>query len=166
MIAENLTRSVLQLCLTHKLKVATVESCTGGLIAAALTDIAGSSEIFDRGFVTYSNEAKASMVGVPASLIREHGAVSKEVALAMATGGLKHSEADIAIAVTGIAGPSGGSEQKPIGLVHLAVASTFKQISHVEAHFGAKSRACIRRLTVEKGLELIVKYIGSLSLQG
>src|SRR6185503_18341011 len=98
------------------LKVATAESCTGGAIAAALTDIAGSSDVFERGFVVYSNEAKTELLGVPAPLVAKHGAVSQEVAAAMAEGALAHSRADAAISVTGIAGPGGGTPSKPVGL--------------------------------------------------
>lgn len=104
------------------LKLATAESCTGGLIAAACTSVAGSSDWFERGFVTYSNEAKAEMLGVPATLIAQHGAVSAEVARAMAEGALAHSPADLSVAVTGIAGPSGASPGKPVGTVWLALA--------------------------------------------
>ena len=100
--------------------MATAESCTGGLIAASCTDLPGSSAWFERGFVTYSNEAKTDMLGVPAALISRHGAVSEEVAKAMALGALHHSKADFSVAVTGIAGPSGGSEEKPVGTVWLA----------------------------------------------
>ena len=103
------------------LKVATAESCTGGLVAGALTDIAGSSDVFERGFVVYSNEAKTELLGVPAALIDRHGAVSDVVAAAMAEGALAHSHADLAVSVTGIAGPGGGSEQKPVGTVCIAV---------------------------------------------
>ena len=104
------------------LKLATAESCTGGLIAAILTEVPGSSDVFERGFVTYSNEAKTELLGVPAELIEKHGAVSEEVARAMASGALGHSRADIAVAVTGVAGPGGGTTAKPVGLVHLAAA--------------------------------------------
>jgi nicotinamide-nucleotide amidase len=103
--------------LARKLMIATAESCTGGLVAAAITSIAGSSDWFDRGFVTYSNQAKHDMLGVPLALIEQHGAVSEEVARAMAEGALAHSRAQVAISITGIAGPSGGSTAKPVGLV-------------------------------------------------
>ena len=105
------------------LRIATAESCTGGLVAGALTAIAGSSDVFDRGFVTYSNEAKAEMLGVDPRLIETHGAVSPETAEAMAKGALAHARADIVVAVTGIAGPGGGSAQKPVGLVYFGTAS-------------------------------------------
>src|SRR6185295_7840382 len=108
---------VLLTCRMKKLKVVTAESCTGGLIAAALTAIAGSSDVVDRGFVTYSNEAKREMIGVPWDAILGHGAVSEPVARAMAAGALSRSDADIAVSVTGVAGPGGGSAEKPVGLV-------------------------------------------------
>ena len=102
--------------------LATAESCTGGMVAASITDVAGSSAVFDRGFVTYSNAAKNEMLGVPKKLLQTFGAVSEQVALSMAAGAISHSTATIAIAITGIAGPTGGSETKPVGLVHFAVA--------------------------------------------
>lgn len=114
---------VLDLCRARGLKVATAESCTGGLVAGALTDIAGSSDVFDRGFVTYSNEAKQEILGVPPATLTKHGAVSAETAAAMAQGTLARSRADVAVAVTGIAGPGGGSADKPVGLVHFAAAT-------------------------------------------
>ena len=113
---------VLAACERAGRKVATAESCTGGLVAAALTAIAGSSAVVERGFVTYSNAAKSEMLGVPAALIEHHGAVSEAVARAMAEGALTHSRADLAVAITGIAGPGGGSVEKPVGTVHFAVA--------------------------------------------
>ncbi|HLO75137.1 MAG TPA: CinA family protein [Magnetospirillum sp.] len=113
---------VLEVCKAGGLMVATAESCTGGLVAAALTAIPGSSSVVDRGFVTYSNAAKAQMLGVPMALIDTHGAVSEQVARAMAEGALDHSQAHVAVAVTGVAGPDGGSADKPVGLVHFAAA--------------------------------------------
>ena len=117
-------------------KIVTAESCTGGLVAAAITAIPGASAVLERGFVTYSNEAKTEMLGVPAELIERRGAVSQEVALAMVDGALKNSRADIAVAVTGIAGPDGGSEQKPVGLVHMAAARRGGARLHEEHRFG------------------------------
>jgi len=114
---------VLARCRSRGLHVATAESCTGGLVAAALTEIAGSSDVVDCGFVTYSNAAKLALLGVPAKTLARHGAVSAETAIAMAVGALKHSQADLTVAITGIAGPGGGSKQKPVGLVHFAAAS-------------------------------------------
>lgn len=137
------------------LKIATAESCTGGLVAASLTEIPGSSDVFERGFVTYSNEAKTEMLGVPASLIAEQGAVSDPVAHAMAEGALVHSRADIAVAVTGIAGPGGGTPEKPIGLVFIGAARR-GQPAIVERHVFAGDRADIRRATVERALELLL----------
>jgi nicotinamide-nucleotide amidase len=115
--------ALLDLCKAKKLMVATAESCTGGLVAGALTDIAGSSAVVDRGFVTYTNEAKQRMLGVAAATLQQHGAVSRETAEAMARGALGHANADIVVSITGIAGPGGGSAEKPVGLVHFAAAS-------------------------------------------
>jgi nicotinamide-nucleotide amidase len=117
-----LSEQVLDACRRASLRVATAESCTGGMVAAALTDIAGSSDVVERGFVTYSNEAKAELLGVPPETIAEHGAVSEPVARAMAEGALAHSRADLAVGITGVAGPGGGSAEKPVGLVHFASA--------------------------------------------
>lgn len=139
----------------RELKLATAESCTGGLIAALLTEIAGSSDVIDRGFVTYSNDAKAEMLGVPNLLIAEHGAVSREVVLAMAGGAVAHSLADLAVAVTGVAGPGGGSPQKPVGLVHIAAARLGRSPLHEECRFGDIGRAQIRIKSVEAALTLI-----------
>ena len=139
----------------HGLKLATAESCTGGMLAAAITDIAGSSAVFDRGFVTYSNQAKTDMLSVPADLISEFGAVSKEVAIAMAEGALKHSAADIAVAITGVAGPAGGSDEKPVGLVHFAVATHTETQSAVQ-YFGHLSREEVRKQAVLFAFELIL----------
>ena len=136
-------------------KIATAESCTGGMIAAAITDIAGSSAVFDRGFVTYSNAAKQAMLGVRTDTLAQHGAVSEEVAHEMAEGALARSDAGLAVAVTGIAGP-GGSEFKPEGRVCFALART-GQPTHVETvEFGAIGRANVRRATVEKALSLLL----------
>ena len=114
--------AVLEVCRARGLKVATAESCTGGLVAGALTEIAGSSDVVDRGFVTYSNEAKQQMLGVSANVLREHGAVSRQTAEAMARGALGKAKADLVVAITGIAGPGGGNADRPVGLVHIAVA--------------------------------------------
>jgi nicotinamide-nucleotide amidase len=137
-------------------KIATAESCTGGLVAAAITDVAGSSDVFDRGFVTYSNAAKIEMLGVPAELIAKHGAVSAEVAQAMADGALNHSNADLAIAITGIAGPSGGTAEKPVGLVYLAEAtrSSFRSTTLFELRCGDLGRAAVRQAAVRQALQL------------
>ncbi len=118
------------------LKVATAESCTGGLVAGALTEIAGSSDVVDRGFVTYSNAAKHAMLGVAEATLARHGAVSRETAEAMARGALGHADADLAVAVTGIAGPGGGSAAKPVGLVHFAAAARDGRLIHREKRYG------------------------------
>jgi nicotinamide-nucleotide amidase len=142
-------------CRAKGLTIATAESCTGGLVAGALTDIAGSSDVLERGFVTYSNAAKCSMLGVPAALIEAHGAVSEPVARAMAEGALWHSPAALAVAVTGIAGPGGGSVAKPVGLVHFAAARRGQPLLHVERRYGDRPRAEIRRLSVVDALDLL-----------
>jgi nicotinamide-nucleotide amidase len=147
--------TLLDLYRAKRWRLATAESCTGGMIAAAITDIAGSSDVFDRGYVTYSNEAK-SQLGVPADLIAHHGAVSVHVAREMATGVLKHSKADVAIAVTGVAGPGGGSEAKPVGLVYLAVARRGSEPA-IERHQFHGDRAAIRRAAVERALEMLAE---------
>jgi nicotinamide-nucleotide amidase len=141
-----------------KLMLATAESCTGGLVAAAITDVAGSSAVLDRGFVTYSNAAKTEMLGVPAGLIEANGAVSAEVARAMAEGALRNSHAKIAVAVTGVAGPGGGSDLKPVGLVHFACATLEKTI-HVEKRFGDLGRDHIRAAAVKTALQLILDCV-------
>jgi nicotinamide-nucleotide amidase len=142
--------------LIHKKHViAVAESCTGGQLAAALTSVAGSSAIFDRGFITYSNQAKCEMLGVPMQLIETHGAVSREVAIAMAEGALQNSSADLAIATTGIAGPTGDSDVKPIGLVHFAIATRKGALHHYEKRFGALPRAEVQKRAVETALDLI-----------
>ena len=143
-------------CYDKKLKLATVESCTGGLISAILTAIPGSSKVFDRGFLTYSNEAKIELVGVPSKIINNHGSVSEEAALAMAEGGLNYSNANIALSVTGIAGPGGGNEKKPVGLVFFACAIR-GGVTYSENYVFEGSRTNIRMESVKKGLQIIEK---------
>jgi nicotinamide-nucleotide amidase len=138
----------------RRLTLAAAESCTGGLIAAVLTEVPGSSDVFDRGFVTYSNVAKQEALGVPAELIERHGAVSEAVACAMASGALAHSRADISVAVTGIAGPGGGTATKPVGLVHLAAARRRGDILHREIRLGDLDRGAVRRASVAEALSL------------
>jgi len=146
---------VLDLFREHGLKLATAESCTGGLVAGALTEIAGSSDVVDRGFVTYSNEAKRAMLGVPAATLKRHGAVSAETAAAMAKGALKNSLADIAVAITGIAGPGGGSTAKPVGLVYFAAARRGgRQIAH-SRRYGKIGRSQVRQRSVAEALRLL-----------
>lgn len=134
--------------------VATAESCTGGMVAAAITDIAGSSAVFDRGFVTYSNAAKTQMLGVPVRLIEAHGAVSEAVAKAMAEGALAHSAATLSVAITGIAGPTGGSETKPVGLVHFACAMKSGKLWHLREVFQG-DRAAIRAAARGQALQML-----------
>ncbi len=141
------------------LKLATAESCTGGLIASLLTEIAGSSDVLDRGFVTYSNQAKEDMLGVPAGLLRQHGAVSEAVARAMAEGAIRASTAQLSIAVTGIAGPGGGTEEKPVGLVHIAAARAGEATLHRECRFGDIGRSEIRLASVEAALEMMAQLL-------
>src|SRR6478736_4091788 len=135
--------------------IATAESCTGGLLAATLTAIPGSSDVFERGFVTYSNASKSEMLGVPVWLIERHGAVSEDVARAMAGGALTHSQASLAVAVTGVAGPDGGTPEKPVGLVHFAAAQRNAPVTHEMVLFGDLGRAEIRRRSVERALLLL-----------
>lgn len=138
-----------------KQRVVTAESCTGGLVAGLLTAVPGSSAVMERGFVTYSNEAKAEAIGVPMDVILRHGAVSEPVARAMADGALAASRAEVAVSVTGIAGPGGGSADKPVGLVHFGLAVRGGPTRHVERRFGDLGRAEIRRLSVAEALALL-----------
>ncbi len=146
--------SLLAACRGKGIMLATAESCTGGLIAAALTAIAGSSDVVDRGFVTYSNEAKNQMIGVPMPLIEAHGAVSEDVARAMAAGALERSRADIAVSVTGVAGPGGGSADKPVGLVCFGLAQRGQPTASERVVFPG-DRAAIRAATVAHAFNLI-----------
>jgi len=148
-------RALLDLCRARKLTIATAESCTGGLVAATLTEIAGSSDVLERGFVTYSNAAKTAMLGVPADVIARFGAVSRETAEAMAQGALAHSPADLAVSITGIAGPGGGSPGKPVGLVHFAAAARGGPLAHHEARFGDIGRAQVRNVSVKQALDML-----------
>lgn len=142
-------------CRAAGMTLAAGESCTGGLITAVLTEVPGSSDVVERGFVTYSNQAKTDLLGVPMSLIDTHGAVSEQVSRAMAEGVLAASPATIAIAVTGIAGPGGGTADKPVGLVHLAVARRGGRLVHDKQFFGDRSRRDIRLLTVQHAFALV-----------
>jgi len=141
------------------LRIATAESCTGGLVAALLTEIAGSSDVFGRGFVTYSDKAKEELLGVPAALLRQHGAVSEAVARAMAHGAVRNSTAQLSVAVTGIAGPGGGSEEKPVGLVHIAAARAGEPTLHREFRFGDIGRGAVRRKSVEAAMEMLGQLV-------
>jgi nicotinamide-nucleotide amidase len=153
-ILDSAGRIIAKLRAAH-LKVATAESCTGGLVAGAITSIAGSSDVFDQGFVTYANSAKTAMVGVDAKLIRKHGAVSAEVAHAMAEGGLKAAAADVAVAVTGVAGPGGGTPEKPVGLVFIGIASRKAATDVQRFEFGDIGREGVRIATVREALRLL-----------
>lgn len=140
----------------QKLRIATAESCTGGLIAAALTEIPGSSDVFDRGFIVYSNRAKSDLLGVPGDMIADMGAVSEAVARTMAEGAVANSNAHMAVAVTGIAGPGGGTAMKPVGLVHIAACRENRSILHVAEHFGDIGRSEVRMKTVESALNMLL----------
>jgi nicotinamide-nucleotide amidase len=154
---EAQARHIIETFSERKLMVSTAESCTGGLIAGALTEIAGSSAVVDRGFVTYTNDAKMDMLGVPERVIAAYGAVSRETALLMAHGALFRSRAAISVAVTGVAGPGGGSVDKPVGLVHLAARSRNGTILHREMLYGDIGRTEIRLATVRTALELLLE---------
>jgi nicotinamide-nucleotide amidase len=141
------------------LKIATAESCTGGLVAALLTEISGSAAVVERGFVTYSNEAKTELIGVPADLIAAHGAVSESVARAMAEGALSHSWADVAVGITGVAGPTGGTATKPVGLVHFGLARKGAATVHLEQRYGDLGREKVRQRAVEDALSLLERAL-------
>ena len=148
-------RRVLDLCRQRGLKIATAESCTGGLVIAALTEIAGSSDVVDRGFVTYSNAAKQAMLGVTALTLERAGAVSRETAEEMAQGALAQSDADLAVAITGIAGPGGATPGKPVGLVHFAAAARGGQRMQRERRYGAIGRRRVRLKSVAEALAML-----------
>lgn len=158
MFGEELTRraaAIIDAARKRRMKIATAESCTGGLIAGLFTEIAGSSDVLERGFVSYSNAAKAEMLGVPATLIAAQGAVSDAVARAMAEGALKRTPAALTIAVTGIAGPGGGTAAKPVGRVHFALARHDVETVHVQKDFGDAGRSEVRRATIAQALAMI-----------
>lgn len=149
-----LARDILDRCRSRGLRLATAESCTGGLIAACLTEVAGSSDVFDRGLVAYANQAKIDLLGVSPECIARFGAVSEETARAMAEGGLARAEVDLCVAVTGIAGPGGGSAERPVGLVHFAVACRDRPTRHAQCVFSG-DRQAVRQATVTGALELL-----------
>jgi nicotinamide-nucleotide amidase len=155
--ANTIARSLLDLCRSRKLTIATAESCTGGLVAGALTDIPGSSDVIDRGFVTYSNDAKRAMLGVEASTLTTFGAVSKETAIQMAVGALERAGVDLAVAITGIAGPGGAVPGKPVGLVHFSVAARDGRITNRECRFGAIGRGAVRQRSVIEALRMLME---------
>jgi nicotinamide-nucleotide amidase len=151
-------KRLLAACRKAGVKVATAESCTGGLIAGTLTEIAGSSDVVERGFVTYSNEAKTDLVGVSEETLSAHGAVSEPVAREMAEGALQRSRADIAVSVTGIAGPGGATPGKPVGLVHLACARRGAETLHRRIVFTG-NRAAVRRKSVDLAFRLVQRQL-------
>ena len=157
---QTLARRVIDAAAARELSIATAESCTGGLVAGALTAIAGSSAVVERGFVTYSNGAKTEMLGVSGDLIEAVGAVSEPVARAMAVGALARSRADVSVSVTGIAGPGGGSEDKPVGLVHFAAVGPAGGL-HVERRFGDIGREAVRLESVRTALGLLLDRVGA-----
>lgn len=154
---RELAKTLLENLRGKKLTLVTAESCTGGLVAGALTEIPGSSDVLERGFVTYSNAAKETVLGVPAAMLKQFGAVSEQTARAMAEGALKASPADISIAITGIAGPGGGSTDKPVGLVHFAAARRGGKVIHKEARFGDIGRSEVREHSVIVAFGLIAE---------
>ena len=155
-----LAERVLAACRARQWTVATAESCTGGLVAGALTEIAGSSDVVDRGFVTYSNAAKVSLLGVPEATLAAHGAVSKQTAEAMARGALARSGVDLTVSITGVAGPGGGSAEKPVGLVHFAAAAKDGRLIQRETRYGDVGRSEIRRLSVIEALNMLLELAG------
>lgn len=157
---HTLARQVIDTAAARSLTIASAESCTGGLVAAALTAIAGSSDVLDRGFVTYSNAAKTELLGVPIELIETHGAVSEPVARAMADGALMRSAAQVSVSVTGVAGPGGGSPDKPVGLVHFGAVGPSGSI-HVEHRFSDLGRDAVRLAAVRVALGLLLDRIGA-----
>ncbi len=152
----HLAETVLAACRSHGWRVATAESCTGGLVAAALTAIAGSSDVVERGFVTYSNAAKMELLGVPSETIAEHGSVSAQTAAAMARGAVARGGVDLAVSITGIAGPGGGTPQKPVGLVYVALARKGGAVG-VERRVFPGNRAEIRQAALVQALEMLAE---------
>ena len=149
-------RAVLEACEKRALMLATAESCTGGMVASTLVDIPGSSRVVERGFVTYSNAAKTDLLGVPSDLIEANGAVSEPVARAMAEGALANAPVQLAVAITGVAGPGGGTQEKPEGLVHFACAAKAAETFHARIEFGAIGRSHVRTHSVRQALEMLL----------
>jgi len=153
-------RAVIEACAARGLKLALAESCTGGLISAALTDVPGASAVVDRGLVTYANEAKMDLLGVPAEVLERVGAVAEETARAMAEGAVAHDGIDAGVAVTGIAGPGGGTAEKPVGLVHIAAARRGRATRHRACRFGDIGRDEVRMATVAAALDMLIEIAG------
>jgi nicotinamide-nucleotide amidase len=147
--------ALVNLCIERKLTIATAESCTGGLVAGAITEVPGSSAVLDRGFVTYSNDAKQQMLGVPTETLRDYGAVSRQTAEAMAQGALTKAKVDLAVSITGIAGPGGGSAEKPVGLVHFAAVTRDGTTMHAAKSFGDIGRSEVRHKSVLQALAML-----------
>jgi nicotinamide-nucleotide amidase len=152
---QTLSRLLIDACEARKLRLVTAESCTGGLVAAAITSISGASAVFDRGLVTYSNRAKQDLLGVAGDLIADYGAVSEPVARMMAEGALERSSAHVSVAITGVAGPGGGTELKPVGLVHFATARANQSVRHRVERFGDLGREEIQLAAVKVALEML-----------
>lgn len=152
---ETLARLLIDEAREKKLRLTAVESCTGGLVAGAICAISGASDVFERGFVTYTNRAKSEMVGVPGDLIADHGAVSEPVARMMAEGGLANSNAHVAVAITGIAGPGGGTPMKPVGTVHFAVARANRSVVHRHERFEGQTREAVQLAAIRTALEML-----------
>ncbi len=153
--ALSLAAEVIRAAEEAEVMVATAESCTGGLVAAAITSISGAATVLDRGFVTYSNEAKIEMLGVPVVDLQDYGAVSEPIALAMARGAIANSHARASVSITGIAGPTGGSEAKPVGLVHFAAVGPDGEITHVEKRYGNIGRGEVRAESMIQALTML-----------
>jgi nicotinamide-nucleotide amidase len=160
MFPETLTRqaaALLEDLRRRGMKIVTAESCTGGLVAGLLTEIPGSSDVVERGFFTYSNAAKHEVLGVPETMLAQHGAVSEPVAVAMVQGALAHARAHVAVAITGVAGPGGGTAAKPVGLVHIAALRKGGTPLHKECRFGDLGRSAVRLASVEVALQLVAR---------
>ena len=155
-----MAEDLINACRKNEIKLALAESCTGGLVAGCITSISGSSDVFDRGFVTYSNQAKNEMLGVGLDILENSGAVSEQVAIAMAMGAIANSNADIALSITGVAGPSGSTDEKPVGLVHMAVARKGFEVK-CERHIFKGDRERVRIQSVESGLKLLNAVAGN-----
>ena len=156
---EDRARRLVERYAAAGLKIVTAESCTGGLVAGLITEIAGSSAVLERGFVVYANEAKVGLLGVAPETLAAVGAVSAETAREMAAGALEHSRADISVSITGVAGPGGGSAEKPVGLVHFACARRNGPVVHVERRFGDIGRSAVRRAAIEQAMELLEQAV-------
>jgi nicotinamide-nucleotide amidase len=152
--------ALIAVCRARGLKIATAESCTGGLVAGLLTEIPGSSAVLERGFVVYSNDAKRELLDVPEATLADFGAVSEQTARAMAQGALRHSRADFAVSITGIAGPDGGTAEKPVGLVHFACARKDGVVVALEKRYGALTRSAIRLASIATALHLLEQAAG------